>query len=109
MNAQEVFNKMAVCADGGLRRGCYYGTGAVGFGRSVMFVNIWRVDEVSKIIQTLKAELKTTIQLLCENHASRINSSCVGCRLMHSRHLMPMMCLGQHKNGRSSTHSLAFL
>jgi hypothetical protein len=59
-----------------------------------MYVNIWDEDGVSKMIQMMKTELETTMQLLGKNHASRINSSCVSCRLLHSHCLTPIICLG---------------
>jgi isopentenyl diphosphate isomerase/L-lactate dehydrogenase-like FMN-dependent dehydrogenase len=82
-HAPEVFEKMEVYADGGVRRGNHVitllalGARAVGLGRSAMYSNIYGDDGVSKMIEMLKTELATTMQLMGESHASKIDPSYV--------------------------------
>jgi len=82
-NAPEVFDKMEVYADGGVRRGNHVimllalGARAVGLGRSAMYANIWGEDGVSKMIDMMKTELGTTMQLMGESRTSKIKLSYV--------------------------------
>jgi len=69
-NAPEVFERMEVYADGGVRRGNHVlallalGVRAVGMGRSPMFANIYGEDGVRRLIQMMKTEIQTTSKLL---------------------------------------------
>lgn len=89
-NASEVFERMEVYADGGVRRGNHViillalGARAVGLGRSPMFANVWGEEGVLRMINILKAELETTIQLMGESKVKNINSSYVNTRLVEA-------------------------
>ncbi|PBK69199.1 FMN-dependent alpha-hydroxy acid dehydrogenase [Armillaria solidipes] len=82
-NAPEVFERMEVYADGGVRRGNHViillalGARAVGLGRSPMFANVWGEDGVLRMIGILRTELETTMQLMGESKVRNINSSYV--------------------------------
>ncbi|KAK0199479.1 FMN-dependent alpha-hydroxy acid dehydrogenase [Desarmillaria ectypa] len=90
MNAPEVFQRMEACADGGVRRGNHVitlfalGAMAVGLGRSPIFANIWGEEGVSRMIEMLQTELKTTMQLMGKNKVANINSSYVNTKLVES-------------------------
>ncbi|KAK0188614.1 FMN-dependent alpha-hydroxy acid dehydrogenase [Armillaria mellea] len=87
-NAPEVFERMEVYADGGVRRANHIimllalGARAVGLGRSPMFANVWGEEGVLRMIEILKAELETTMQLMGESKARNINSSYVNTKLV---------------------------
>ncbi len=74
---------MEVYADGGVRRGNHViillalGARAVGLGRSPMFANVWGEEGVLRMIEILKAELETSMQLMGESKVRNINSSYV--------------------------------
>ena len=82
-NAPEVFEKMEVYADGGVRRGNHVitllalGAKAVGLGRSPIFANVWGEEGVLKMINLLETELRTTMLLMGESNVNNINSSYV--------------------------------
>ncbi len=82
-NAPEVFERMEVYVDGGVRRGNHViillalGARAVGLGRSPIFANVWGEEGVLRMIEILKAELETTMQLMGESKVRNINSSYV--------------------------------
>ncbi|SJL04086.1 related to CYB2-lactate dehydrogenase cytochrome b2 [Armillaria ostoyae] len=87
-NAPEVFERMEVYADGGVRRGNHViillalGARAVGLGRSSMFANVWGEDGVLRMIGILRTELETTMQLMGESKVRNINSSYVNTKLV---------------------------
>ncbi|SJL04051.1 related to CYB2-lactate dehydrogenase cytochrome b2 [Armillaria ostoyae] len=89
-NAPEVFERMEVYADGGVRRGNHVitllalGARAVGLGRSPIFANIWGEEGVSRMIEMLQTELETTMQLMGESNVANINSSYVNTKLVES-------------------------
>ncbi|PBK99731.1 FMN-dependent alpha-hydroxy acid dehydrogenase [Armillaria gallica] len=89
-NAPEVFERMEVYADGGVRRGNHVitllalGARAVGLGRSPIFANIWGEVGVSRMIEMLQTELETTMQLMGESKVANINSSYVNTKLVES-------------------------
>ncbi|KAK0489231.1 FMN-dependent alpha-hydroxy acid dehydrogenase [Armillaria novae-zelandiae] len=58
------------------------GARAVGLGRSPMFANVWGEQGVLRMIEILKAELETTMQLMGESKVKNINSSYVNTRLV---------------------------
>ncbi|KAJ7273253.1 FMN-dependent dehydrogenase [Mycena rebaudengoi] len=66
-NAPEVFSRMEVYADGGVRRGTdalillALGARAVGLGRPPMFANIWGEAGVSKLIDIFSVEMGTNM------------------------------------------------
>ncbi|KAJ8095251.1 hypothetical protein PM082_010474 [Marasmius tenuissimus] len=80
-NAPEVFEKMEVYADGGVRRGDHVitllalGAKAVGLGRSPIFANIWGEDGVLKMIDLLETEFRTTMLLMGESDSNNIDAS----------------------------------
>ncbi|KII86466.1 hypothetical protein PLICRDRAFT_178000 [Plicaturopsis crispa FD-325 SS-3] len=90
-NAPEVFEKMEVYADGGVRRGNHVitllalGARAVGLGRSPMFANIYGEPGVTKMLNFLKTELSTTMQLMGQADASKINSSFVNTKRIENQ------------------------
>ncbi|KAK0214835.1 FMN-dependent alpha-hydroxy acid dehydrogenase [Armillaria fumosa] len=87
-NAPEVFERMEVYADGRVQRGNHViillalGMRAVGLGRSPMFMNVWGEEGVLRMIEILKAELQTTMQLMGESKVKNINSSYVNTKLV---------------------------
>ncbi|KAK7061060.1 hypothetical protein VNI00_000795 [Paramarasmius palmivorus] len=87
-NAPQVFERMEVYADGGVRRGNHVitllalGAKAVGLGRSPMFANIWGEEGVSKMIDLLATELRTTMLLMGESNSNNINASYVNTKLV---------------------------
>ncbi|TFK47154.1 FMN-dependent alpha-hydroxy acid dehydrogenase [Heliocybe sulcata] len=89
-NAPEVFDKMEVYADGGVRRGTdvikllALGARAVGLGRTPMFANIWGEEGVTHMIQLLSTELQTSMQLMGANDVSQINSTYINTKLVES-------------------------
>ncbi|KAK0202545.1 FMN-dependent alpha-hydroxy acid dehydrogenase [Desarmillaria ectypa] len=89
-NAPEVFERMEVYADGGVRRGNHVitllalGARAVGLGRSPIFANIWGEEGVSRMIEMLQTELETTMQLMGESKVANIDSSYVNTKLVES-------------------------
>ncbi|KAK0214797.1 FMN-dependent alpha-hydroxy acid dehydrogenase [Armillaria fumosa] len=89
-NAPEVFERMEVYADGGVRRGNHVitllalGARAVGLGRSPIYANIWGEEGVSRMIEMLQTELETTMQLMGESKVYNINSSYVNTKLVES-------------------------
>ncbi|KAG7445024.1 FMN-dependent alpha-hydroxy acid dehydrogenase [Guyanagaster necrorhizus] len=89
-NAPEVFERMEVYADGGVRRGNHVitllalGARAVGLGRSPIFANIWGEEGVSRMIEMLQTEFETTMQLMGESKVANINSSYINTKLVES-------------------------
>lgn len=89
-NAPEVFERMEVYADGGVRRGNHVitllalGARAVGLGRSPIYANIWGEEGVSRMIEMLQTELETTMQLMGESKVYNINSTYVNTKLVES-------------------------
>ncbi|KAG6356468.1 hypothetical protein INS49_015856 [Diaporthe citri] len=69
-NCPEVFGKIEIYADGGVRRASHVlallalGARAVGLGRPAMFANIYGQPGVAKMISILQAELTTEMQLM---------------------------------------------
>lgn len=69
-NYPEVFGKIEIYADGGVRRASHVlallalGARAVGLGRPAMFANIYGQPGVAKMISILQAELTTEMQLM---------------------------------------------
>ncbi|KAH7339929.1 FMN-dependent alpha-hydroxy acid dehydrogenase [Rhizoctonia solani] len=69
-NAPEVFTKLEMYADGGVRHGTdivkllALGVKGIGIGRSAIFSNAWGVEGVEKFFSLLKRELTTTMMLL---------------------------------------------
>ncbi|KAI5367632.1 putative FMN-dependent dehydrogenase, alpha-hydroxy acid dehydrogenase, FMN-dependent [Septoria linicola] len=69
----EVFDQIEIYADGGVRRATHIltllalGARAVGLGRSPMFANIYGEEGVTKLIEILMEELRTTMQLMGES------------------------------------------
>ncbi|KAL2277507.1 hypothetical protein FJTKL_15424 [Diaporthe vaccinii] len=69
-NHPEVFGKIEIYADGGVRRASHVlallalGARAVGLGRPAMFANIYSQPGVAKMISILQAELTTEMQLM---------------------------------------------
>ncbi|KAJ6484466.1 FMN-dependent alpha-hydroxy acid dehydrogenase [Mycena vitilis] len=82
-NAPEVFDKMEVYADGGVRRGTdalillALGARAVGLGRSPMFANIWGEAGVSRLIDLFAQEMSTSMQLMGVADVHQLNTSYV--------------------------------
>ncbi|KAJ7231325.1 FMN-dependent alpha-hydroxy acid dehydrogenase [Mycena rebaudengoi] len=82
-NAPEVFSRMEVYADGGVRRGndalilLALGARAVGLGRPPMFANIWGEAGVSKLIDIFSAEMGTSMQLMGVADVAQLNASYV--------------------------------
>ncbi|KAF5387318.1 hypothetical protein D9757_005714 [Collybiopsis confluens] len=68
----EVFEKMEVYADGGVRNANHIitllalGARAVGLGRSPMYANIYGEDGVNRMFTLLRAELESSLKLLGE-------------------------------------------
>lgn len=92
-NAPEVFEKMEVYADGGVRRGTdvikllALGARAVGLGRSPMFANIWGEEGVSRMIDLLSTELKTSMQLMGVNDVSKIDDTYINTKLVENNYI----------------------
>lgn len=69
-NYPEVFGKIEIYADGGVRRASHVlallalGARAVGLGRPAMFANIYGQPGVAKMISILQTELTTEMQLM---------------------------------------------
>ncbi|KAL0575289.1 hypothetical protein V5O48_006690 [Marasmius crinis-equi] len=88
MHAPEVFDRMEVYADGGVRRGNHVitllalGAKAVGLGRTPMYANIWGEDGVLRMIDLLETELRTTMLLMGESNVNNINSSFINTKLI---------------------------
>ncbi|KAJ7129075.1 FMN-dependent alpha-hydroxy acid dehydrogenase [Mycena filopes] len=82
-NAPEVFAKMEVYADGGVRRGTdalillALGARAVGLGRPPMFANIWGEAGVSRMIDLFAQEMATSMQLMGVADVTQLNTSYV--------------------------------
>ncbi|KAJ7624908.1 FMN-dependent alpha-hydroxy acid dehydrogenase [Roridomyces roridus] len=82
-NAPQVFERMEVYADGGVRTGAdalillALGARAVGLGRPAMFANIWGDAGVDKLISLFAAELQTTMQLMGVQNVNQLNTSYV--------------------------------
>ncbi|KIK50593.1 hypothetical protein GYMLUDRAFT_51102 [Collybiopsis luxurians FD-317 M1] len=74
----EVFEKMEVYADGGVRSANHIitllalGARAVGLGRSPIFANIYGEDGVDRMLTLLKAELESSVKLLGEANVQHI-------------------------------------
>jgi isopentenyl diphosphate isomerase/L-lactate dehydrogenase-like FMN-dependent dehydrogenase len=87
-HAPEVFYRMEVYADGGVRRGSdvikllALGARAVGIGRPAYWSNIYGQEGVEHMITMMKQELLTTMQLLGANDVSKLDRSYVSC--LHS-------------------------
>ncbi|KAF7321683.1 FMN-dependent alpha-hydroxy acid dehydrogenase [Mycena kentingensis (nom. inval.)] len=77
----EVFEKMEVYADGGVRRGTdaiallALGATAVGLGRPPMFANIWGEAGVSRMIDLFAQELLTSLRLMGVSDVKDLNLS----------------------------------
>ncbi|KAJ3818893.1 FMN-dependent alpha-hydroxy acid dehydrogenase [Lentinula raphanica] len=74
----EVFEKMEVYADGGVRSANHIitllalGAKAVGLGRSPIFANIYGEDGVDRLLTLLTAELQTSLQLMGEANVQNV-------------------------------------
>ncbi|KZP32308.1 FMN-dependent alpha-hydroxy acid dehydrogenase [Athelia psychrophila] len=91
-NAPEVFEKMEVYADGGVRRANHVitllalGARAVGLGRSAMFSNLYGKEGVARMIYLLQTELGTSMKLMGESDVSAINSSYINTKWVENRY-----------------------
>ncbi|EIN05302.1 FMN-dependent alpha-hydroxy acid dehydrogenase [Punctularia strigosozonata HHB-11173 SS5] len=91
-NYPEVFERMEVYADGGVRRGTdvmillALGARAVGLGRSPMFANIWGEEGVTHMIDLLKTELSTSMQLMGASDVTALNSSYVNTKWVEQQY-----------------------
>jgi isopentenyl diphosphate isomerase/L-lactate dehydrogenase-like FMN-dependent dehydrogenase len=87
-NAPDVFDKVEVYADGGVRRGTdvikllALGARAVGVGRPWYFANVFGQPGVARAIEQLRTELGTSMQLMGEADVDRVvgNASYVRAR-----------------------------
>ncbi|KAJ0104019.1 hypothetical protein J7T55_009683 [Diaporthe amygdali] len=76
-NYPEVFSQLEIYADGGVRRASHVlallalGARAVGLGRPAMFANIYGQSGVAKMINILRTELTTEMQLMGEADINR--------------------------------------
>ncbi|KAF7982064.1 hypothetical protein HWV62_30354 [Athelia sp. TMB] len=93
-NAPEVFEKMEVYADGGVRRANHVitllalGARAVGLGRSAMFSNLYGAEGVARMIYLLQTELGTTMKLMGQSDVTKIvgNSTFINTKLVESQY-----------------------
>ncbi|KAJ7072181.1 FMN-dependent alpha-hydroxy acid dehydrogenase [Mycena amicta] len=82
-NAPEVFQKMEVLVDGGVRRGTdalillSLGAVAVGLGRSPMYANCYGEAGVSRMIDLFAQELYTSMQLMGVSNVNQLNTTYV--------------------------------
>ncbi|CAE6350803.1 hypothetical protein BN14_04981 [Rhizoctonia solani AG-1 IB] len=89
-NAPEVFTKMEVYADGGVRHGTdiakllALGVKGIGIGRSAVFSNAWGVEGVEKFFSLLKRELITTMMLLGVNDISQLDRTYVNTKAVEN-------------------------
>ncbi|RYP54639.1 hypothetical protein DL770_010954 [Monosporascus sp. CRB-9-2] len=87
-NAPEVFDKVEVLADGGVRYGSdvikllALGVRAVGLGRPFMFANTYGVDGVRKAIRILKAEIAADAAQLGIRDVQNIPASLLNTRAL---------------------------
>lgn len=76
-NYPEVFSQLEIYTDGGVRRASHVlallalGARAVGLGRPAMFANIYGQSGVAKMINILRTELTTEMQLMGEADINR--------------------------------------
>ncbi|KAF8745644.1 FMN-dependent alpha-hydroxy acid dehydrogenase, partial [Rhizoctonia solani] len=89
-NAPEVFTKMEVYADGGVRHGTdiakllALGVKGIGIGRSAVFSNAWGVEGVEKFFSLLKRELTTTMMLLGVTDVSQLDRTYVNTKAVEN-------------------------
>ncbi|KDN45511.1 hypothetical protein RSAG8_04835, partial [Rhizoctonia solani AG-8 WAC10335] len=89
-NAPEVFTKMEVYADGGVRHGTdivkllALGVKGIGIGRSAIFSNAWGVEGVEKFFALLKRELTTTMMLLGVTELSQLDRTYVNTKAVEN-------------------------
>ncbi|CUA69856.1 hypothetical protein RSOLAG22IIIB_04111 [Rhizoctonia solani] len=89
-NAPEVFTKMEVYADGGVRHGTdiakllALGVKGVGIGRSAVFSNAWGVEGVEKFFSLLKRELITTMMHLGVTEISQLDKTYVNTKAVEN-------------------------
>ncbi|KAF9045681.1 FMN-linked oxidoreductase [Hymenopellis radicata] len=89
-NAPEVFAGMEVYADGGVRRGSHVitllalGARAVGLGRSPVFANIWGEAGVSRLIDMMKTEIETTMELMGQANTATLDATSVNTKMVEA-------------------------
>lgn len=98
-NCPEVFEKMEVFVDGGIRRGtdvlkCLaLGATAVGLGRHFLYALNYGEDGVKHLVGLLRDELETTMQLMGITDLNQITRGCVNTQDVD--HLIPPMEMDQ--------------
>jgi isopentenyl diphosphate isomerase/L-lactate dehydrogenase-like FMN-dependent dehydrogenase len=77
----EVFDKIEIYADGGVRRASHIitllalGARAVGLGRAPMYANIYGQQGVSKLLAIIKKELTTELALIGEADSNNVRGN----------------------------------
>ncbi|KAH0345937.1 FMN-dependent alpha-hydroxy acid dehydrogenase, partial [Aureobasidium melanogenum] len=77
----EVFDKIEIYADGGVRRASHIitllalGARAVGLGRAPMYANVYGEQGVSKLLDIIKKELTTELALIGEPNSNNIRGN----------------------------------
>lgn len=77
----EVFDKIEIYADGGVRRASHIitllalGARAVGLGRAPMYANVYGQQGVSKLLDIIKKELTTELALIGEADSNNVRGN----------------------------------